>query len=149
MLRAVVLTLALAASAVSAFAQDTAPVPTRVIYPGETITQSAIEDARLKKGSRLTADMAADAQEIIGKVSRRTLLPGRTIPLAALRETFLVENGKPVEVRYVAGGMTIAITAIPLQDGAIGDMIKVRNIDSGTTFMGVVLADGTIRVSAS
>lgn len=124
-------------------------MPTRVIYPGETITMASIQEARLKRGSHLTADMASSAQELIGKVSRRTLLPGRTIPLAALREVFLVENGKPVEVRFVAGGLVIATTAVPLQDGAAGDMIKVRNMDSGTVFMGVVLADGSIQVSAS
>jgi flagella basal body P-ring formation protein FlgA len=132
-----------------AAAQDVAPVPTRVIYPGETITSGAIQEAKLKRGSRLTSDMAASAEELIGKVSRRTLLPGRTIPLSALREVYLVESGKPVEVRFVAGGLIIATTAVPLQDGSAGDMIKVRNMDSGTVFMGVVLADGSIQVSAS
>lgn len=142
------LLLALAAGA-PAFAQESAPVPTRVIYPGETITQGAVEEARLKRGSRLNADMAASSAEVIGKVSRRTLLPGRTIPLVALREHFLVESGKPVEVRFQAGGLVIATRAVPLQDGSEGDMIKIRNIDSGTVFMGTVLANGTVLVGAS
>jgi len=142
-------TLLLVAATGFVAAQETAPVPIRVIYPGETITHASLQDAKLKRGSKLTVDMAASPEEIVGKVTRRTLLPGRTIPLAALRESFLVENGTPVEVRFVSGGMTIATTAVPLQDGAAGDMIKIRNMDSGTTFMGVVLADGTVQVSAS
>ena len=34
-----------------------------------------------------------------------------------------------------------------LQDGAVGDVIKVRNSDSGVTVSGAVQPDGTVRVS--
>ena len=35
-----------------------------------------------------------------------------------------------------------------LQDGSAGDLIRVRNIDSGAVIMGVVQPDGTVRVGA-
>jgi len=38
---------------------------------------------------------------------------------------------------------------VTLQPGAAGDLVKVRNIDSGKIFSGTVMADGSIRVSAS
>ncbi len=37
----------------------------------------------------------------------------------------------------------------PPQAGAAGELIRVRNLDSGSVFTGVVMADGTVRVSAS
>ncbi|RUY13900.1 flagella basal body P-ring formation protein FlgA, partial [Mesorhizobium sp. M7A.F.Ca.CA.001.13.2.1] len=40
-------------------------------------------------------------------------------------------------------------TAVTLQPGAAGDLVKVRNIDSGEILSGTVMADGTIQVSAS
>jgi len=42
--------------------------------------------------------------------------------------------------------MIISASGTPLQDAAIGDLIKVRNIDSGITVSGTVMADGTVRV---
>ena len=38
---------------------------------------------------------------------------------------------------------------VPLQPGSAGDLVKVRNLDSGAVFTGTVMADGTIRVGAS
>jgi flagella basal body P-ring formation protein FlgA len=38
---------------------------------------------------------------------------------------------------------------VALQPGAAGDLVKVRNVDSGKIFSGTVMADGTIRVGAS
>ena len=36
-----------------------------------------------------------------------------------------------------------------LQPGAAGDLVKVRNIDSGKILSGTVMADGTVRVGAT
>jgi flagella basal body P-ring formation protein FlgA len=38
---------------------------------------------------------------------------------------------------------------VTLEPGSAGDVIKVRNMDSGRVFSGIVMADGTIRVGAS
>jgi flagella basal body P-ring formation protein FlgA len=35
---------------------------------------------------------------------------------------------------------------MPLDDAAVGDVIKVRNSDSGVTVSGTVMADGTVQV---
>jgi flagella basal body P-ring formation protein FlgA len=149
MRRALTLLAALLALAPAAFAQERAPAPNRVIYPGETISHGALGDVALKRGAVLGADIAAAPNELVGKVARRTLLPGRVVPLSALREAFLVKGGSPAQVRFEANGLTIVTTALPLQDGAVGDMIRVRNIESGATFTGIVLGDGTIMVGAS
>ena len=45
--------------------------------------------------------------------------------------------------------MVISITAVPLEPGAAGDVVKLRNVDSGRIFSGIVMADGTVRVGAS
>ena len=44
----------------------------------------------------------------------------------------------PCRSRYVAGALTISATAVTLQSGAAGDLVKVRNIDSGKILSGVV-----------
>ena len=165
-LRRAALILALVAGGMPAFAQETANrsanqiasnqatgevvlIPNRVIYPGETIEPAALKQVTLIPGKHKPDAMATRADELDGKVAKRTLLPGRYIPVAAIREAWLVEQGSAVQVFFIAGALSISATAVTLQPGAAGDLVKVRNIDSGKIFSGTVMADGSIRVSAS
>jgi len=160
------LILALVAGGVPAFAQESADqqatqvassqaagevvlIPNRVIYPGEMIDSGALKPVTLLPGKHRPDAVATHAEELQGKVAKRTLLPGRYIPVAAIRDAWLVEQGAAVQVYFIAGGLTISATAVTLQPGAAGDLVKVRNIDSGKIFSGTVMADGSIMVSAS
>ncbi|QKC95149.1 flagella basal body P-ring formation protein FlgA [Mesorhizobium sp. NZP2298] len=168
--RRTALILALVAGGMPAFAQESANqsanqsatqiasnqtagevvlIPNRVIYPGETIELAALKQVTLIPGKHKPEAMATRAEELQGKIAKRTLLPGRYIPSTAIREAWLVEQGAAVQVFFVAGGLTITATAVTLQPGSAGDLIKVRNSDSGKILSGTVMADGTIQVSAS
>lgn len=139
----------LAAATLPAFAQETVIIPTRIIYPGETISADALEEVPLRRQLKNPSSVALAVQQLDGKVARRTLLPGRMIAVGSVRDAYLVEPGSPVQVMFVHGGLQIAISGVPLQSGAAGDVVRVRNIDSGAVVSGIVMADGTIRVSAS
>ena len=141
--------IALACAAAPALADEFAVVTNRVVYPGEIITMAMVEEVPLVRGNRNLGPIYQQAGLIEGKVARRTILPGRIIPENAVRPAYLVQVGKPVEIVYNDGGLVITATAVPLQAGAAGDVITLRNIDSGRTFSGTVMADGTIRVGAS
>lgn len=160
--RRAALALALVACGMPAFAQDSANqiasnqpagevvlIPNRVIYPGETIELAALKQVTLIPGKHKPDAVATRSEELQGKIAKRTLLPGRYIPSAAVREAWLVEQGAAVQVFFVAGGLTITATAVTLQPGSAGDFIKVRNSDSGKILSGTVMADGTIQVGAS
>ena len=145
----VLLALTLGAGAAPAAADEVVLIPGRVIYPGETIGLAALKEVTLAPGRRKPDAVATTAPELAGKVAKRTLLPGRYIPVNALREAWLVEQGASVEVYFVAGPLTISATAVTLEAGAAGDLVKVRNVDSGKVLSGTVMADGTVRVGAS
>ncbi|WP_173934792.1 flagellar basal body P-ring formation chaperone FlgA [Chelativorans sp. Marseille-P2723] len=140
---------ALSFVATPAGAQDIVVVPARVIYPGETISADAIQEMLLRKPPRGAASIAREVDELEGKVARRTLLPGRLIPLSYIRAPYLVEQGSTVTAILTHGALTISVLAVPLQHGAAGEQIRVRNIDSGAIFTGIVMQDGTVRVGAS
>jgi flagella basal body P-ring formation protein FlgA len=160
-LRYAAVAIALATASMPAIAQDVAKpvasqatgevvlIPNRVIYPGETIALDALKQVTLIPGKQKPDAVATRADELDGKVAKRTLLPGRYIPTNAIREAWLVEQGAAVQVYYTAGTLTISATAMMLQPGAAGDLVKVRNVDSGKILSGTVMTDGTIRVSAS
>jgi len=125
---------------------DTIPAPRAVIYPGDIIRAEALQEipaAQAGGGSFY----ALNRDEVIGKMSRRTLLPGLPIPLGGLDNPRLVINGAEVRMMYVDGGLTIAATGSALMDGGIGDTVRIRNVDSGVVVTGRVQRDGTVLVS--
>jgi flagella basal body P-ring formation protein FlgA len=140
--------LALAAWSLSAAAQELGVIPDRIIYPGETIPADALKMAKVRKGKPATVAFARAPAELVGKVARRTLLPGRFVPLSAVRDAFLVQQGAPVQVLFEQDGLSISMTAVTLQPGSAGDVVKVRNVDSGATFSAIVIADGTVKVGS-
>lgn len=130
-------------------AEEIAVVPLRVIYPGETISAAALDEVVLRRPPRGVAEIARAPEDLDGKVAKRTLLPGRLVPLSSVREPYLVEQGTTVTAIFSAGALTITILAVPLQSGAAGDLVRMRNIDSGAVFTGIVMQDGSVRVGAS
>jgi flagella basal body P-ring formation protein FlgA len=148
LLHAVAAGLALVSCAVPALAQEIVLIPNRVIYPGETVSAGALKEVTLKPGKQAPEAVAVTLAELDGKVARRTLLTGRYVPLSSLREAYLVEQGAAVEVVFVSGALTISASAVTLEPGSAGDLVKVRNIDSGKILSGTVMADGSIRIGA-
>ncbi|MDQ8699084.1 flagellar basal body P-ring formation chaperone FlgA [Hyphomicrobium sp. LHD-15] len=137
-----VLAASLGSSAVAA--DFVLPVPRVTIYPGDAINDAMLIEQEFRgadvKGYAVSRDM------LVGKVSRQTLLPNRPIAQTAIREPFAIKQGEPAVVVFISGGLVISGTAIPLQAGAAGEIISLRNTESGTTIRGKVQADGTVRV---
>ncbi|WP_163267299.1 flagellar basal body P-ring formation chaperone FlgA [Chelativorans alearense] len=132
-----------------AAAQETVVVPVRVIYPGETVSADVLDEVLLRHPRSGMAAIARLPEDLDGKVARRTLLPGRLVPLSSVREPYLVEKGAAVTVVFSEGALTISLLAVSLQSGAAGDLVKLRNADSGAVITGIVMGDGTVRVGAS
>ncbi|MET0747452.1 MAG: flagellar basal body P-ring formation chaperone FlgA [Rhizobium sp.] len=124
-----------------------AVIPTEAIYPGDVISSGQLEEVQVTNPN-LTGDYAKSIQDVVGRVSKRTLLAGRTIAISALRQPFAVTRGSNVRLVMSMGDMMITAAGTPLDDGSIGDIIRARNMDSGIIVNGTVLENGTIRVVA-
>ena len=124
------------------------PVPRTTIYPNETISAEHLTDRAFIAQSVARGSVFEDKQGIVGKVARRTLLPGQPVPVNAVREPYLVNQGKASLVVLHNGGLTITTQAIALQNGSVGDVITLRNPDSGVVIQGTVESDGTVRLGA-
>jgi flagella basal body P-ring formation protein FlgA len=140
---------ALLALAAPVRAQDVAVVTRHVVYPGQEVSAADLEVVAVMNHNRDLRTVATRMDQVDGKLSRQTLLPGHYIPLNAIRDAYAVEQGAAVRVLYSAGGLVITATAVTLEPGSPGDVIKVRNMDSGRVFSGIVMDDGSIRVGAS
>ncbi|HXW22450.1 MAG TPA: flagellar basal body P-ring formation chaperone FlgA [Rhodomicrobium sp.] len=131
----------------SVLADDAAavlPVAKRTIYPGDTILEDMItlKPAAQAKG---VGAFATDVESLVGKTARRTLLPGEPIPKVAIREAYIVFQGKTVPLVFQSGTVTITGVALALESGSAGETISARNPDSGVVIRGVVQPDGSLR----
>ncbi|MBB5533869.1 flagellar basal body P-ring formation chaperone FlgA [Rhizobium giardinii] len=124
-----------------------AVIPTQTIYPGEIIEASRLEEVEVTNPA-LTGDYATSTEQVTGKVTSRTLLAGRVILMSGLRDPYTVERGKAVRIVFTNGPLTITAGGSPLENAAVGDLIRVRNTDSGVIVSGTVMKDGTIHVVA-
>jgi flagella basal body P-ring formation protein FlgA len=124
------------------------PVPKVTIYPGEVIGEDQLVGRAFIARTVARATVHEAREALIGKVARRTLLPGQPIPVSGIRDPYLVTQGKNALAVLEAGGLTITLNAMVLQSGSIGDVVSLRNIDSGTIIKGTVAPDGTVRLAA-
>jgi len=148
LVRAALVLLALLCAMPMAHAgRGTAVVPERTIYPGEELMEELVREVEVTNPN-LRGGYAEVTSEVVGKVTTRTLLPGRTIPVAALRDSWAVVRGKTVPIIFSGNGLTITAAGTPLENAAIGDFIRVRNIESGIIVSGTVMENGSIQVAA-
>lgn len=144
-------TLAIAVASLAMMGSATAAdfgmavVPTQIIYPGQEITESQVKTVPVTNPN-IAPGYAQKLSEVTGLVTTRTLLPNRTIMVAALREAWTVRRGDKVVLVYDNGGLKITAAGTPLNDGVVGDLIKVRNTDTGVIISGTVRPDSSILV---
>ncbi len=138
----------LATSRVVAAEPTTLPVPAVTIYPGDVIRDGMIVDRDFGQNYQPSRyGVVLDRTIVVGKVARRTLLPGAPIPSGATMEPKVVTAGAKIRIVFQESGLSISTYGSALQPGAVGDIVSVRNLDSGLTISGVVQADGSIKVN--
>lgn len=147
LLRGCLMAMLLVSTMVEAHAGDVRLVlPNVTIYPGDIIADGQVIERDFPEGSVAKYPLANDRSMVVGKVARRTLLPGKPIPLTGVRDPDVITRGGTIIAMFKAGGLTITSTVTPLRAGQVGDVIEARNNDSGQIIRGVVQADGTLRV---
>lgn len=124
------------------------PVPRVTLYPGDTVENEHLYERAFVAQTVARATVFDGRRAVVGKVALRTLLPGQPIPVTAVREPYVIAQGKSALVVFQEGGITITSQAVALQNGGVGDVVSLRNIDSGAIIRGTVEADGTIRLGS-
>jgi flagella basal body P-ring formation protein FlgA len=135
-------------------------VPARV-----ELMQPVVVAARaLVRGQRLSAqDLRIDARDvgalhdgavrdpaqIIGYLMTRPLAAGRVLVAGALEAPTLVERGRRVRMAVDGVGVHITMTGLALENGALGQTVRVRNPASQRVVEGVVVGPARIRLRSA
>ena len=124
------------------------PVPSVTIYPGDPIAETMLVDRPFPAGTSATFPVVIAHTELMGKIARRTLLPGKPIAVNSVAVRALVQRGTIVPATYRDGALVITASVLALQDGALNAAIQARNVDSGKIIVGAVQADGSIQIGS-
>ena len=86
----------------------------------------------------------SDLKEVVGKVAKKDFLPGEVLKERELAPNFVVKKGSPVKVIYEKGPIHIELLGIALEGGAVGNIIRVRNISTGKVLRCKVKESGLV-----
>lgn len=122
-------------------------VPRAVIYPGDRITDATLIERQLLVSPDNPPVFGEREEDLLGKFARRTLLPGELIPDTAVRSEDIVKQGRTYKLIYNSQYVSIVGVGVPLQSGAAGEIINVRNPETGIVIKARVEADQSLAVS--
>ena len=104
---------------------------------GSILRESDTESKRVKK-NKLPIDVYSTFEGLENYEVVKTIRAGSVIRSLNLRPARLVKRGTKVQLKILAQGMLVIATVEALEDGHIGQQIKLLNNASGKTVMGVV-----------
>ena len=121
------------------------PVLNLRLREGEEIRKDYIDWVEIP-ASRMRKDMVLTEEALIGKMPRRIVSAGRPVRSDELRSTPVLKKGGVVTMVYDQGAMQIKTTGVALDEGAVGDMVRVRNSDSNITVRATVVSADRVTV---
>lgn len=95
-------------------------------------------------GARAPDGVFTDPAEVVGRRTRAALGDGKPVLLRQLELVWLVAKGNPVVLVAQAGGLAVSAPAEALEDGGMGDVIRVTNLSSGRAVKAVVTGANTV-----
>jgi flagella basal body P-ring formation protein FlgA len=121
----------------------TAVVARRPLRAGHRVCSS---DVTLGDVSALSDEALREVESAVGRVLSVDVAEGGGITASGLRPGALVKRGEDVTVTSRAAGATVKRLAEAMEDGRIGDVIRVKNPDSRREFSARVTAFGQVEV---
>jgi flagella basal body P-ring formation protein FlgA len=120
-------------------------VAVRGLRRGEELSAEMVErderDVTRERDGFFTA-----AAELAGLRVRRTVRAGDPLTRSHTERVPAVLRGGEITMVVVGGNLRISARGTALQNGGIGDRIRVRNADSGKVVYGKVVGSSTVRM---
>jgi flagellar basal body P-ring formation protein FlgA len=121
------------------------PVPVRRLLPDDIIMEDDLAVARMPVG-RVGAYVETELEEVIGKQVRRVLTPGRPIQTQSIINPLVISRGDQVEISFSDGLLALRSPGRALSDAHEGQEIRIVNLISNKTVIGIATGDGTVEI---
>ncbi len=120
-------------------------VASRSVPAGTVLTADMLE-ARQGDLGRLPRQTVRDPAAIVGRLTTRTLAAGAVLQTSQLQSAWLVHAQRQVAVEAVGAGFSVSRDGQALQDGALGDTVRVR-MANHSILTGVVAGSNLVKIS--
>lgn len=119
------------------------------MLPGKTLLQLGdLKQLRLETG-RLPSGFLVDPAKAIGRQLQRPLRSGDILMDSMLVRPVAIRCGAAVTIQVRQGEILVSVAGEALQDGTIGQHIRVRNLVSKRIVTAKVIDEATVEVAAS
>jgi flagella basal body P-ring formation protein FlgA len=122
------------------------PVLKRQLRSGETIAEADIDLMQFPM-TRTRGDTVTDAAKLVGLSPRVVISPARPIRISEITAPSILKKNALITLEYNSGGMYIRTAGQVLDNGAKGDVINVRNVNSKQIVRAVVADAQTAQVA--
>jgi flagellar basal body P-ring formation protein FlgA len=120
------------------------PVVNRSIRIGDVLTEDMFTfEKRQVMNSR---DTVIKIDSVIGMQAMRFLSAGQIIQYSDLKKEQVLKKGQMVRAMFGTSDFEVAISAEAQEAGAIGDVVKIKNMDSQKVFAAKVVERGLVRI---
>ena len=115
------------------------------LAPGQVLQPDMLKLERVEP-DKVNKAHYADLTGLAGQEVLRTIRAGEPLRQSDLKPSLMVRRGEQVLMTVgTPASFQISVTAEALQDGRLGDQVKLRNPESGRTLSAVVTGKGTAR----
>ncbi len=118
-------------------------VTTRTIPQKEMITKDSLRLERMDVG-RITSGYFTDIDKVAGLVSRRQLPQGTVVNEYMLEKASVIKHGSTVVIMARLGDLIVTTSGVALQDGSVGQSIRVQNTNSKKIITARVLDENSV-----
>ena len=119
------------------------------MLPGKTLLQPGdLKKLRLETG-RLPDGFLVDPVKAIGMQLQRPLRGGEILMESMLLQPIIMRRGAAVTLQVRQGEMLVSVAGEALQDGSVGQRIRVKNLLSKRIVTAKVIDEATVEVTAS
>lgn len=123
------------------------PVLRRIVRPGDVISAQDIGWTEIP-ARRVSQNLALSREQIVGMSPRRVIRPGVAIRTTDIRRPIAVAKGALVTMSIRRTYMQLTASGRALDDGSLGDVIRVVNPKSHITVHGVVVGPNQVRIDS-
>ncbi|MGH6944246.1 MAG: flagellar basal body P-ring formation chaperone FlgA [Geminicoccaceae bacterium] len=107
------------------------------------------EDVELRKlPEHRAAGVAERLEDVVGREVRRNLYAGRPVQMEDIGAPTVVERNSLVTLAYASNHLELSTVGRALDSGGLNEAVRVVNIDSRITIVGVVAGPGVVRVGS-
>ncbi len=126
-------------------APKTVVVPKRLIQRGTVIEADMLEEVS-QQGGNTDSSLLQSTKDALAAEAVRDLSAGQALRVSDIRRAILVKQGQLVTMTVGdKSGFLITVRVEALQDGRMGEQVKLKNTESGRQISGIVTGPNLVK----